>query len=168
MANLMISHILFNVFSKYNIGSFGFRKILAISITILIFGLLYLTVRFTGMVIPNYTRNLIMLATVDLAGFLFLMWKKPKEPPKEEVDEVPEVQEVPEVHEVKKVDSRTAGASGASGASGGSGASGEVEKKAVAVKQDIETVEMIVNEDDSSNVLIKKIVEENNEKDSKL
>lgn len=86
MGNLMISHILFNVFSKYNIGSFGFRKILAILITVLIFGLLYLTVRFTGMVIPNYTRNLVMLATVDLAGFLFLMWKRPKEPPKEEVD----------------------------------------------------------------------------------
>jgi len=80
----MISHILFNLFSRYNIGSFGFRKILAILITILIFGLLYLTVRFTGMDIPNYTRNLIMLVTVDLAGFLFLMWKRPKEPLKEE------------------------------------------------------------------------------------
>jgi hypothetical protein len=34
--------------------------------------------------IPNYTRNLIMLVTVDLAGFLFLMWKRPKEPLKEE------------------------------------------------------------------------------------
>jgi hypothetical protein len=80
----MISHILFNLFSRYNIGSFGFRKILAILITVLIFGLLYLTVRFTGMDIPNYTRNLAMLATVDLAGFLFLMWKRPKEIPKEE------------------------------------------------------------------------------------
>ena len=83
----MISHILFNLFSKYNIGSFGFRKILAILITALIFGLLYLTVRFTGMDIPNYTRNLAMLVTVDLAGFLFLMWKRPKEPPKEEMKE---------------------------------------------------------------------------------
>ena len=53
-------------------------------ITVLIFGLLYLTVRFTGMDIPNYTRNLVMLVSVDLAGFLFLMWKRPKEPPKEE------------------------------------------------------------------------------------
>jgi hypothetical protein len=84
----MISHILFNLFSKYNIGSFGFRKILAILITVLIFGLLYMTVRFTGIDIPNYTRNLAMLVTVDLAGFLFLMWKRPKEPPKEEVAEV--------------------------------------------------------------------------------
>ena len=77
MGNLMISHILFNLFSKYNIGSFGFRKVLAILITILIFGLLYITVRFTGIVIPNYTRNLVMLVTVDLAGLLFLMWKLP-------------------------------------------------------------------------------------------
>ena len=87
MGNLMISHILFNLFSKYNIGSFGFRKILAILITVLIFGLLYLTVRFTGIDIPNYTRNLVMLVTVDLAGFLFLMWKRPKDLPKEEENE---------------------------------------------------------------------------------
>jgi hypothetical protein len=85
MSNLMISHILFNLFSKYNIGSFGFRKILAILITVLIFGLLYLTVRFTGIDIPNYTRNLVMLVTVDLAGFLFLMWKQPKDAPKDEI-----------------------------------------------------------------------------------
>jgi outer membrane biosynthesis protein TonB len=129
----MISHILFNLFSRYNIGSFGFRKILAMLITVLIFGLLYLTVRFTGVDIPNYTRNLVMLVSVDLAGFLFLMWKRPKEPVKEEevvevevevkdkekekevapalvVDEktatknVKKVEEVKEVKEVKKVE----------------------------------------------------------------
>jgi hypothetical protein len=107
MINLMISHILFNLFSKYNIGSFGFRKILAMLITVLIFGLLYLTVRFTGIDIPNYTRNLVMLVTVDLAGFLFLMWKRPKEPPKEEEPEekeevkveVKEVAPAPVIHE---------------------------------------------------------------------
>jgi hypothetical protein len=110
MGNLMISHILFNLFSKYNIGSFGFRKILAILITVLIFGLLYLTVRFTGMDIPNYTRNLVMLVTVDLAGFLFLMWKRPKEPPKEEEDDVKDVVQVPVVDQktvtkdIKKVE----------------------------------------------------------------
>jgi hypothetical protein len=89
-----------------------------------------MTVRFTGIDIPNYTRNLVMLVTVDLAGFLFLMWKRPKEPVKEEevevkeeevnyvspalvVDEktatknvkkVEEVKEVKEVEEVKKVE----------------------------------------------------------------
>jgi hypothetical protein len=99
----MISHILFNLFSRYNIGSFGFRKILAILITILIFGLLYLTVRFTGMDIPNYTRNLIMLVTVDLAGFLFLMWKRPKEPLKEE-KEVNEEKMTAEVVSEKEVE----------------------------------------------------------------
>lgn len=140
----MISHILFNVFSKYNIGSFGFRKILAISITILIFGLLYLTVQFTGMVIPNYTRNLIMLVTVDLAGFLFLMWKRPKEQPKEEENEIEKVEEVEEVKTV---------------------ASGEVEKKVIIIKPNIEKMEIIVEEEEASKVVIKKIVEENNEKD---
>jgi hypothetical protein len=63
-------------------------------ITVLIFGLLYMTVRFTGIDIPNYTRNLVMLVTVDLAGFLFLMWKRPKEPPKEEEQEEKEEEKV--------------------------------------------------------------------------
>ena len=38
-----------------------------------------------------------MLVTVDLAGFLFLMWKRPKEPPKEEVEEVNEQKVVSEI-----------------------------------------------------------------------
>ena len=66
-----------------------------------------MTVRFTGIDIPNYTRNLVMLVSVDLAGFLFLMWKRPKEPPKEEEqevkdevkEEVKEVAPVPVIHE---------------------------------------------------------------------
>ena len=103
----MISHILFNLFSRYNIGSFGFRKILAMLITILIFGLLYMTVRFTGIDIPNYTRNLVMLVSVDLAGFLFLMWKRPKEPVKEEEVAVKE-EEVNDVSPALVVDERTA------------------------------------------------------------
>ncbi len=103
----MISHILFNLFSRYNIGSFGFRKILAMLITILIFGLLYMTVRFTGIDIPNYTRNLVMLVSVDLAGFLFLMWKRPKEPVKEEEVEVKE-EEVKDVSPTLVVDEKTA------------------------------------------------------------
>ena len=103
----MISHILFNLFSRYNIGSFGFRKILAMLITILIFGLLYMTVRFTGIDIPNYTRNLVMLVSVDLAGFLFLMWKRPKEPVKEEEVAVKE-EEVKDVSPALIVDEKNA------------------------------------------------------------
>ena len=103
----MISHILFNLFSRYNIGSFGFRKILAMLITILIFGLLYMTVRFTGIDIPNYTRNLVMLVSVDLAGFLFLMWKRPKEPVKEEEVAVKE-EEVKDVSPALVIDEKTA------------------------------------------------------------
>jgi outer membrane biosynthesis protein TonB len=76
-------------------------------ITILIFGLLYMTVRFTGIDIPNYTRNLVMLVSVDLAGFLFLMWKRPKEPVKEEEVEVKE-EEVKDVSPTLVVDEKTA------------------------------------------------------------
>ena len=143
----MISHILFNVFSKYNIGSFGFRKILAILITVLIFGLLYLTVRFTGMIIPNYTRNLVMLATVDLAGFLFLMWKRPKEPPKEE-EEV-------DVGTEATMDTTTKVV-----ANSETKMEVEMNIKKENVKE-VEKVEEVKTEeeDDESNVVIKKLVE---------
>ena len=141
MGNLMISHILFNLFSKYNIGSFGFRKILAMLITILLFGLLYLTVRFTGVDIPNYTRNLVMLVTVDLAGFLFLMWKRPKEPPKEEeVNEVKE--EVKEVAPTQVVDEKTI-------------------TKNVKKVEEIEEVK-----EDKEDIIIKKIEEDDKDKES--
>ncbi len=135
MGNLMISHILFNLFSRYNIGSFGFRKILAILITILLFGLLYLTVRFTGIDIPNYTRNLVMLVTVDLAGFLFLMWKRPKEPPKEDEVDVKE-EEVKEVVAAAPV----------------------VEQKSVSKVKEVEESKEDIK-DNSEEVVIKKIEE---------
>ena len=131
----MISHILFNLFSRYNIGSFGFRKILAMLITVLIFGLLYLTVRFTGIDIPNYTRNLVMLVTVDLAGFLFLMWKRPKEPPKEEEVDVKE-------EEVKEIVAATP----------------VVDEKSVSKVKEVEEAKEDV-EDNSEQVVIKKIEE---------
>jgi hypothetical protein len=135
MGNLMISHILFNLFSRYNIGSFGFRKILAMLITVLIFGLLYLTVRFTGIDIPNYTRNLVMLVTVDLAGFLFLMWKRPKEPPKEEEVDVKE-EEVKEIVAAAPV----------------------IDEKSVSKDKEVEKAKEDV-EDNSEQVVIKKIEE---------
>ena len=134
----MISHILFNLFSRYNIGSFGFRKILAMLITVLIFGLLYLTVRFTGVDIPNYTRNLVMLVSVDLAGFLFLMWKRPKEPVKEEVEEEVVAAEVESKEAVVK----------------------DVSEQAAKVVKAEKTDELksVKEEDSESNVVIKKIV----------
>jgi hypothetical protein len=131
----MISHILFNLFSKYNIGSFGFRKILAILITVLIFGLLYITVRFTGIDIPNYTRNLVMLVTVDLAGFLFLMWKRPKDLPKEEENE--ENVERTEEKVSEKVTEKV------------------TEKVAEKVAEKV--VEKVAEEEDESKIVIKKI-----------
>ncbi len=144
----MISHILFNLFSRYNIGSFGFRKILAMLITVLIFGLLYLTVRFTGIDIPNYTRNLVMLVSVDLAGFLFLMWKRPKEPVKEEevveVEvEVKEKEKEKEVAPVPIVDEKTATKN---------------VKKIEEVEEDVE--------DNSEKIVIKKIEEVEEDKKS--
>jgi hypothetical protein len=107
-------------------------------ITVLIFGLLYLTVRFTGVDIPNYTRNLVMLVSVDLAGFLFLMWKRPKEPPKEEVEEEVVAAEVESKEAVVK----------------------DVSEQAAKVVKAEKTDELksVKEEDSESNVVIKKIV----------
>jgi hypothetical protein len=117
---------------------------LAMLITILIFGLLYLTVRFTGIDIPNYTRNLVMLVTVDLAGFLFLMWKRPKEPPKED-EVVDDVKDEVKEHDIKP--------------------STVVDEKAVTknVKK-VEDVEEV--REDKEEVVIKKIEEVDENKES--
>ena len=52
-----------------------FRKILAIIISILIFALVFLAVKFTKVEVPNFNRNLIMLAVVDISAFGLLIWK---------------------------------------------------------------------------------------------
>ena len=98
----MITHVLYQLMGKFGVASESFRKVLAVFISIMIFGLLYAVVKFTGMVIPNFTRNLVMLSAVDLAGFGFLMWKqKPVETQVEEKQEV--VSDVVEIKEVESV-----------------------------------------------------------------
>ena len=84
----MITHILYQLMSKFGIASEGFRKILAVFISLMMFGLMFLVVKFTGMEIPNFYRNLVMLAAVDLAGFGFLMWKQ--KPTKSEPENLPQ------------------------------------------------------------------------------
>jgi len=108
----MITHILYQLMGKFGVASENFRKVLAAFISLMIFGLMYAVVRFTGMQIPNFTRNLVMLAAVDFAGFGFLMWKqKPsektqpvEEPIKEPVEEF--VEEPVEEFVEEKLDER--------------------------------------------------------------
>ena len=71
----MITHILFKGLNSFNIGSIMFRKILAIIIAVLIFSLVFLAVKFTKVEVPNFNRNLIMLAVVDILAFGLVMWK---------------------------------------------------------------------------------------------
>jgi hypothetical protein len=52
-----------------------FRKILAIIVAVLIFALVFLAVKFTKVEVPNFNRNLIMLAVVDISAFGLVMWK---------------------------------------------------------------------------------------------
>jgi hypothetical protein len=76
-----------------------------------------------------------MLVTVDLAGFLFLMWKRPKEPPKEEEVDVKE-------EEVKEIVAATP----------------VVDEKSVSKVKEVEEAKEDV-EDNSEQVVIKKIEE---------
>jgi hypothetical protein len=71
----MITHLLFKGLNSFNIGSIMFRKILAIIVAILIFALVFLAVKFTKVEVPNFNRNLIMLAVVDISAFGLVMWK---------------------------------------------------------------------------------------------
>jgi uncharacterized membrane protein len=52
-----------------------FRKILAVIVAVLIFALVFLAVKFTKVEVPNFNRNLIMLAVVDILAFGLVMWK---------------------------------------------------------------------------------------------
>ena len=90
----MITHLLFKGLNSFNIGSIMFRKILAIIIAVLVFALVFLAVKFTKVEVPNFNRNLIMLAVVDISAFGLVIWKlsppcenKPDEQPAEKPDE---------------------------------------------------------------------------------
>jgi nucleosome binding factor SPN SPT16 subunit len=86
----MITHILFKGLNSFNIGSSMFRKILAIIVAVLIFALVFLAVKFTKVEVPNFNRNLIMLAVVDISAFGLVMWKFgcPMEKKREEEENV--------------------------------------------------------------------------------
>ena len=71
----MITHLLFKGLNSFNIGSCMFRKILAVIVAVLIFALVFLAVKFTKVEVPNFNRNLIMLAVVDISAFGLVMWK---------------------------------------------------------------------------------------------
>ena len=71
----MITHLLFKGLNSFNIGSIMFRKILAVIIAVLIFALVFLAVKFTKVEVPNFNRNLIMLAIVDISAFGLVIWK---------------------------------------------------------------------------------------------
>jgi len=78
--NKMICNLLFQLLNRFKIASDGFRKILAVFATLMFFGLILAVIKFTNIDIPNITRNLGMLAIVDLGGFLFLNWKRGSSP----------------------------------------------------------------------------------------
>ena len=92
----MLTHILYQVMGKFGISSTGFRKFLSIFISLMVFGLIFAAVRFTGIQIKNFNRNIIMLAAIDLAGFGFLVWNENKYLASQEKDEKPTEEPVAE------------------------------------------------------------------------
>jgi hypothetical protein len=108
----MITHILFKGLNSFNIGSSMFRKILAIIIAVLIFALVFLAVKFTKVEVPNFNRNLIMLAVVDISAFGLVMWKFgcPMEKCGEEKEQEKEQEKVGEKTKVIEKEEEVAGA----------------------------------------------------------
>ena len=100
----MITHLLFKGLNSFNIGSIMFRKILAVIIAVLIFSLVFLAVKFTKVEVPNFNRNLIMLAIVDISAFGLVIWKfaSPCEKEGTSVDDLVEEKETKETKETKK------------------------------------------------------------------
>jgi len=96
----MITHLLYQILNTFKIGSELFRKVIAATIAIMLFGLAFAVIKFTKIEIPNFTRNLIILAAVDLGGFAFIMWRKASEIVPEEPSDFPkETNETQETHE---------------------------------------------------------------------
>jgi len=141
----MITHILYKLLDKFNVANGGFRKVLAVFISLMIFGLLLAVVKFTRMEIPNFNRNLAMLLGVDLSGFFFVVWKERNI--KKEVSKVTEPVEIPADFK-------------------------EESKNEIPIeseKQNIEIVTQIVEEnkedDDNLEQIMNEIIEENIEKE---
>lgn len=139
----MITHILYKLLDKFNVANGGFRKVLAVFIALMIFGLIFAVVKFTRMEIPNFNRNLAMLLGVDLFGFFFVVWKEKnyqKEVIKENIPiEVPVVKEEPKNEII-------------------------LEKNIEIIPEKVEEIK----EDDGDNLekIMNEIIEENNEKES--
>lgn len=84
----MITHLVYQLLEKFGVGSLFVRKIIAAFIGIMIFGLMFAIVKFTKMEIPNFTRNIILLAALDVGGFFFIVVKqKELQKEKQENDE---------------------------------------------------------------------------------
>lgn len=135
----MITNFLFQLLNKFNVASNGFRKFLSIFISFMIFGLILAVYKFTKLEVANFTRNLLLLASLDIGGFFLLSWKNNKTPepiptPLSTQNTQP-ISEIPPQNEAK------------------------IERL-----QEIEQVEAQLNEENEVDKLMKEIIEENKEK----
>ena len=124
----MITHLLFKGLNSFNIGSIMFRKILAVIIAVLIFSLVFLAVKFTKVEVPNFNRNLIMLAVVDILAFGLVMWKFGC--PMEKCGKEPEVEAEPKVDQKQEQEVAEADGVAKEGEVAGTGSGDEKTKEA--------------------------------------
>jgi len=134
----MITNFLFQLLNKFNIASIGFRKFLTIFISLMIFGLILAVYKFTKLEVPNFTRNLLLLASLDIGGFFLLSWKNNKTP--EPIPTPTPTQHIPETPPQNET------------------------KTKIERLQEIEQVETQLNEENEVDKLMKEIIEENKEK----
>lgn len=73
----MFANLCFQILEYFNITSSETVKIsFAIFLALLIFGVFYMIVKFTGLEVHNINQNILTLVGVDLLSFAYLLYKR--------------------------------------------------------------------------------------------
>jgi len=76
----MFANLCFQVLDYFNITSNETVKMMiAVFLALLVFGVFYFVVKFTGLEINNLNQNVLALLTVDIISFAYLMYKRKQE-----------------------------------------------------------------------------------------
>ena len=76
----MFANLCFQVLDYFNITSNETVKMMiAVFLALLVFGVFYFVVKFTGLEINNLNQNILALLTVDIISFAYLMYKRKQE-----------------------------------------------------------------------------------------
>ena len=76
----MFANLCFQVLDYFSITTNETLKMMiAVFLALLVFGVFYFVVKFTGLEINNLNQNILALLTVDIISFAYLMYKRKQE-----------------------------------------------------------------------------------------